>query len=124
MTRSAAAARRRPRSPLPAQHQPRPGIEARMRPRPQFGAPEYRGAGKLHDRIALVTGGDSGIGRAVAVLYAREGAHVAIVHLPEERRDAEDTRRAVEAEGRRCIAIAGDVGSPRFCERAVERTVR
>jgi len=123
-TRSPAAARRRPRSPLPAQHQPRPGREARMKPRPQYSAPQYRGAGKLHDRVALVTGGDSGIGRAVAVLYAREGAHVAIVHLPEEAADSAETRRAVEAEGRRCITIAGDVGSPRFCDSAVEQTVR
>src|SRR5688572_7540671 len=99
--RAAAAARRRPRSPLPPQHQPRPGREARMKPRPQYSAPQYHGAGKLHNRVALITGGDSGIGRAVAVLYAREGAHVAIVHLPEEAADAAETRRAVEAEGRR-----------------------
>jgi len=95
-----------------------------MKPRPQYSAPQYHGAGKLHNRVALVTGGDSGIGRAVAVLYAREGAHVAIVHLPEEAADAAETRRAVEAEGRRCIAIAGDVGSPQFCQSAVEQTVR
>jgi NAD(P)-dependent dehydrogenase (short-subunit alcohol dehydrogenase family) len=95
-----------------------------MRPRPAYEAPAYRGAGKLKDLVALITGGDSGIGRAVAVLYAREGAHVAIVYLPEERRDAEQTAEAVAAEGRRCVLIAGDVGDPAFCERAVRTTRR
>ena len=95
-----------------------------MRPRPLYRAPDYRGAGKLHDRVALITGGDSGIGRAVAVLYAREGADIAIVYLAEEAADAEETRRAVAAEGRRCLLIPGDVGDARFCERAVRRTLR
>src|SRR5690349_5416197 len=112
-------ARSRPRSPLPAQHQQRPGLEARMRPRPQYSAPGYRGSGKLDGLVALVTGGDSGIGRAVAVLYAREGADIAIVHLPEERKDALETARAVAAEGRRCELFAGDVGDAAFCERTV-----
>jgi NAD(P)-dependent dehydrogenase (short-subunit alcohol dehydrogenase family) len=116
--------RRHPRSPLPAQHQRKPGLEARMQPRPQYEAPLYRGAAKLQDRVALVTGGDSGIGRAVAVLYAREGADVAVVHLPAEVADARETQRAVEREGRRCVLIAGDVSDPRFCESAVQRTVR
>jgi NAD(P)-dependent dehydrogenase (short-subunit alcohol dehydrogenase family) len=115
---------RYPKSPLPKQQQPKPGIEAEMTPRPQYIAPHYRGAGKLEGKAALITGGDSGIGRAVAVLYAREGADVAIVYLPEEQRDAEETQKAVEAEGTRCVLIPGDVADSRFCERAVQQTVR
>ncbi|HYC33238.1 MAG TPA: SDR family oxidoreductase, partial [Gemmatimonadales bacterium] len=88
-----------------------------------YEAPDYRGSGKLEGMVALVTGGDSGIGRAVAVLYAREGADVAIVYLSEDE-DAEETRRAVEAEGRRAILIPGDVTDSRFCDEAVEWTVR
>jgi NAD(P)-dependent dehydrogenase (short-subunit alcohol dehydrogenase family) len=112
------------KSPYPKQHQPKPGIEAEMEPRPEYAAPHYRGSGKLEGKAALITGGDSGIGRAVAVLYAREGADVAIVYLPEEQRDAEETREAVEAEGTRCLLIPGDVTDSKFCERAVEQTVR
>ena len=111
----------RPKSPLPKQKQPRPGIEKKMEPRPQYMAPEYKGSEKLKDMAAIVTGGDSGIGRAVAVLFAREGADVAIVHLPAEKADARETIAAVEAEGRRCIAIAGDVKDPKFCQRAVRK---
>lgn len=114
---------REPMPPFPKQHQAHPGSEARMRPRPEYEAPAYRGSGKLLGRTALVTGGDSGIGRAVAVLYAREGADVAIVYLNEEQEDAEETMRAVEAEGRRCLLLPGDVTSSEFCGRAVERTV-
>jgi NAD(P)-dependent dehydrogenase (short-subunit alcohol dehydrogenase family) len=113
---------RKPKPPFPAQHQPKPGLESAMKPRPRYEAPEYRGAGKLDGRAALITGGDSGIGRAVAVLYAREGADVAIVYLPEEQSDAEETRAAVEAEGRRCLLLPGDVQSAEFCEDAVQRT--
>src|SRR5688572_2133910 len=98
-----------PKSPMPEQHQPRPGIEARMDPKPEFIAPQYRGAAKLQDKVALITGGDSGIGRSVAVLYAREGADSAIVFLPEEEVDAKETARHVENEGRRCLLIPGDV---------------
>jgi NAD(P)-dependent dehydrogenase (short-subunit alcohol dehydrogenase family) len=112
------------KSPYPKQHQPKPGIEAEMTPRPEYEAPHYRAAGKLEGKAALITGGDSGIGRAVAVLYAREGADVAIVYLPEEQEDAEETRVAVEAEGRRCVLIPGDVTDSKFCNRAVEKTVR
>ena len=113
----------KPKPPYPAQHQRRPGLEAAMTPRPEYRAPRYNGSGKLAGKVALITGGDSGIGRAVALLYAREGADVAIVYLPVEQRDAEETRLAVEEEGRRCLLLPGDVSKPRFCERAVERTV-
>jgi NAD(P)-dependent dehydrogenase (short-subunit alcohol dehydrogenase family) len=115
--------RRYPEPPLPKQHQKKPGIEAKLRPRPQYRAPEYLGSAKLEGMVALITGGDSGIGRAVAVLYAREGADVAIAYLSEHG-DAQETRRAVEAEGRRAVLIAGDVSDPKFCRSAVETTVR
>jgi NAD(P)-dependent dehydrogenase (short-subunit alcohol dehydrogenase family) len=113
----------RPANPLPEQKQERPGIEADVEPRPQYLAPDYKGAAKLKDKVAIVTGGDSGIGRSVAVLYAREGADVAIVYLNEEQRDADETRRAVEDEGQRCLLIPGDVTDPGFCRKAVEQTV-
>lgn len=106
----------------PQEQERRPGVEREMEPRPLQEAPAYRGSAKLQDRVALITGGDSGIGRAVAVLYAREGADVAIVYL-DEHQDAEDTRKLVEAEGRRCVTIAGDVGDPAFCRRAVQETL-
>ncbi len=108
---------------MPAQHLEEPGLERDLRLKPQFEAPTYKAAGKLAGLAALVTGGDSGIGRAVAVLYAREGADVAIVHLPEEQPDAEEVRRHVEGAGRRFLSIAGDVKDPAFCAGAVERTV-
>ena len=113
----------RPESPMPEQQQERPGIESKIEPRPQFLAPKYKGSGKLEGKTALITGGDSGIGRSVAVLFAREGADVAIVFLPDEMSDADETAEAVEAEGRRCIRIDGDVKDPDFCRQAVERTV-
>ena len=107
---------------MPAQHQEEPGLEADLRLRPQFEAPAYRAAGKLEGKVALITGGDSGIGRAVAVLYAREGADVAIVYLPVEQADADETRRHVEGAGRRCLLLPGDVTDPAFCRGAVDRT--
>jgi NAD(P)-dependent dehydrogenase (short-subunit alcohol dehydrogenase family) len=112
-----------PMSPMPPQHQPKPGVEAELDPRPNYLAPLYKGAEKLKDKVALITGGDSGIGRAVAVLFAREGADVAFTFLKEEKRDADETKRAVEAEGQRAIAIEGDLTDPKFCKEAVERTV-
>jgi NAD(P)-dependent dehydrogenase (short-subunit alcohol dehydrogenase family) len=107
---------------FPAQHLKKPGTEADLELAPMFQAPGYKGSGKLHDMAAIITGGDSGIGRAVAVLFAREGADVAIVYL-NEHDDAADTRRAVETEGRRCILIAGDVADPRFCGSVVDDTL-
>lgn len=112
-----------PKSPMPAQHQPKPGIESEMDPLPEFLAPHYKGSEKLLDKIALITGGDSGIGRSVAVLYAREGADIAIVYLPEEQTDAEETAKHVKNEGRRCLLIPGDVKDPTFCNEAVKKTV-
>src|SRR5438552_1647632 len=109
----------RPTGPMPEQEQSRPGIESRMEPRPQFAAPDYKGAEKLKGMVALVTGGDSGIGRSVAVLYAREGADVAIVFLPQEQADAEETAKFIGNEGRKCVLIAGDVKDPKFCSDAI-----
>jgi len=107
---------------LPAQHLAKPGEEGDLALKPRFLAESYKGSGKLEGFSAIVTGGDSGIGRAVAVLFAREGADVAIVYLSETR-DAEETRRHVEAEGRRCLLIMGDVKSSEFCRAAVEQTI-
>ena len=113
-----------PKPPFPKQHLDKPGLESELDPRPRYLAPNYKSAGKLQGKAALITGGDSGIGRAVAVLYAREGADVAIVYLPAEQSDAEETKQAVEAEGRKCLLLPGDVTDPAFCKEAVERTVR
>lgn len=107
---------------LPDQHLQKPGREAEMELKPRFFAPDYRGSGKLKGMVALITGGDSGIGRAVAVLYAREGADVAIVYLSSHG-DAEETKSWVEKEGRQCLLIPGDVKDPNFCKDAVEKTV-
>jgi NAD(P)-dependent dehydrogenase (short-subunit alcohol dehydrogenase family) len=117
-----AGARLYPVPPLPGQHLQKPGEEAELELQPLYDAPYYKGSGKLEDMVALITGGDSGIGRSVAVLYAREGAEIAVAYL-NEHEDAEETKRAVEKEGRRCILISGDVADPEFCKDAVERTI-
>ena len=117
-----AGARHYPELPFPAQHQAKPGEEATLVPEPMYDAPHYQGSDKLREKVAIITGGDSGIGRSVAVLFAREGADVAIVYLSEHK-DAEDTRQAVEKEGRRCLLIPGDVSDANFCKRAVEQTL-
>lgn len=108
----------------PPQHQDhRPGSEAEMTPKPQAEGSKYRAAGKLEGKVALITGGDSGIGRSVAILYAKEGADVAIMYLSEDQ-DAEETKRLVEAEGKRCLTIKGDIGDEQFCQQAVQQTVQ
>ena len=107
---------------FPPQQQSQPGKQSRMRPEPQSVRDDYKGSGKLENKKALITGGDSGIGRAAAILFAREGADVAIAYLSEHE-DAEETRRAVEAEGRHCYTVAGDVGDPAFCRHFVEQSV-
>jgi NAD(P)-dependent dehydrogenase (short-subunit alcohol dehydrogenase family) len=108
--------------PPPQQQSHRPGVESEMTPRPQADDREYRACGKLQGKVAIITGGDSGIGRAVAILFAKEGADVAIVYL-NEHGDAEETKGLVEKEGRRCLKISGDVGDERVCRQAVEQTV-
>jgi NAD(P)-dependent dehydrogenase (short-subunit alcohol dehydrogenase family) len=118
-----AGARRYPAPPLPKQHMAKPGKEADLKLAPMYDAPHYRGSEKLKNKVALITGADSGIGRAVAVLFAREGADVAVAYL-NEHQDAQQTKAAVENEGRRCIIISGDVADPDFCRGAVERTVK
>lgn len=109
-------------SALDETHLAKPGLEKDLPTQPMFEAPAYKGSDKLAGMVALITGGDSGIGRAVAVLYAREGADVAISYL-DEHEDAEETKRAVEAEGARCILISGDIADPAMCKEAVARTV-
>jgi NAD(P)-dependent dehydrogenase (short-subunit alcohol dehydrogenase family) len=118
-----AGARRYPEPPLPQQHLAKPGREAALEPAPMYDAPFYKGSEKLADKVAIITGGDSGIGRAVAVLFAREGADIAVVYL-DEHDDAEATKAAVEAEGRRCLVIAGDVAKRNFCAAAVRQTMK
>ena len=108
----------------PPQRQTQPGIEQEMTPEPDATRPQRQGSGKLAGKVALITGGDSGIGRAVAVLFAREGADVAIGHLAEEDTDANETVKLVKAEGRRCLTLPGDIGDEAFCRDAVARTVR
>ena len=113
-----------PKPVRPAQEQPEPGLEAKMTPKPKATRPAYKGSGKLQDKVALITGGDSGIGRSVAVHFAREGADVAIIHLAEEEIDAQETKRLVEAEGRRCLTMVGDIGDESIARSLVDRTVK
>lgn len=125
----------RPSPPFPGQNMEPPGLESRMNPRPEFKAEEYRAAGKLQGKVAVITGGDSGIGRAVALLYAREGAHVALVYLPEEQSDAEQTETAIREvrEGQRTegqhvssgvLLIPGDLTDPEFCRSVIRQTLK
>jgi NAD(P)-dependent dehydrogenase (short-subunit alcohol dehydrogenase family) len=111
----------RPAPPFPKQHQEKPGREHDLKPAPRYQALRYRGSGKLRDQVALITGGDSGIGRAVAVLFAREGANIGIAYLPEEQADAEETEVAIRAEGRGALLLPGDVTNYQFCQEAVGR---
>lgn len=114
----------KPQPPFPAQKQKSPGLESKLNPRPQFAAPEYKPAGKLIGKKALITGGDSGIGRAVAIIYAREGADVAITYLPAEKSDAKETEMIINNMGRTCILLEGDLSKEKFCTQAVEKTVK
>lgn len=119
-----AAVLEEPKPPFKPQHQQAPGKESEIDPQPRYQAARYKPAGKLQGLAALITGGDSGIGRAVAVLYAREGADVCISYLPDEQEDAEQTRRAVEEAGRRCVLVPGDLADANYCNQLVERTVK
>ena len=120
----AGAPRKRPRPPFPAQDTGEPpGLEKDMDPRPQYRGADYRAAGKLEGKVALITGGDSGIGRSVSTFFAREGASIAIVCLPEETEDANETMQAIEEAGAEGIVITGDVSDYPFCTEAVRRTV-
>jgi NAD(P)-dependent dehydrogenase (short-subunit alcohol dehydrogenase family) len=117
-----AGARRYPEPPLTRQHLEKPGIEADLKLAPMYDAPYYKGSEKLKGQVAIITGGDSGIGRSVSVLFAREGADIAIVYL-EEDEDAEETKKLVEKEGRKCLLISGDVSKRDFCRDAVKQTM-
>jgi NAD(P)-dependent dehydrogenase (short-subunit alcohol dehydrogenase family) len=116
-----AGARKYPQPPLYKQHLVKPGKEAKLKLTPMCDVPYYKGSEKLKDKVAIITGGDSGIGRAVAILFAREGANIAIIYL-NEHKDAEDTKKMVEAEGRKCLLISGDVADRNFCIDAIKKT--
>lgn len=118
-----ATVREQPKPPFTPQSQEKPGLDSAMDPKPRHTAPGYVGSGKLKDKAALITGGDSGIGASVAVLFAREGADVAIVYTPPEQSDAEHVKTHVEKEGRKAVLIPGDVKDPSFCDQAVEKVV-
>lgn len=107
---------------LPPQEQPEPGKEGVMHPRPEFKGEDYKAAGKLQGKVAIITGGDSGIGRSVAVLFAREGADVAILYL-DQHQDADETRRVVEEQGRQCLTFAGDVADREICRKVIDETL-
>src|SRR5215208_8233002 len=111
-----------PKPPYPEQEQHEPELESAMDPKPDYGLDTYVGLGRLKDKAAIITGGDSGIGRAVALAFAREGADVLIAYL-EADTDAQETVRAVEESGRRCLAVRGDIGDEAHCRKLVERAV-
>jgi NAD(P)-dependent dehydrogenase (short-subunit alcohol dehydrogenase family) len=113
-----------PKPPFPEQSQEKPGLDSNLEPKPRYQGLNYKPADKLKDKVALVTGGDSGIGRAVAFIFAREGANVAIVHLPEEESDAKEIQRQIIDQGREVLLISGNVTDPYFCNQAVEKTVK
>ena len=115
---------RYPKPPFPRQPQPWPGLASKMQPLPDHGEKSYRGSGRLMGRKALITGGDSGIGRAAAIAYAREGADVAINYLPAEESDAREVVALIRAEGRKAVAIPGDIRDPGFCRKLVASAVR
>jgi NAD(P)-dependent dehydrogenase (short-subunit alcohol dehydrogenase family) len=113
-----------PKPPFPKQPQPAPGLAAKMDPKPDHGETSYKGTNRLEHRKALVTGGDSGIGRATAIAFAREGADVAIAYLPSEEEDASEVLELIRAEGRKAIGIPGDIKQEKFCRRLVEEAVK
>jgi NAD(P)-dependent dehydrogenase (short-subunit alcohol dehydrogenase family) len=113
-----------PKPPFPEQSQEKPGLDSNLEPKPRYQGLNYKPADKLKGKVAIVTGGDSGIGRAVAFIFAREGANVAIVHLPEEESDAKEIQRQIAEQGREVLLIAGNVTDPYFCNQAVEKTIK
>jgi len=115
---------KQPKPPFPEQSQEKPGLESQLEPKPNYKASSYKPAEKLKGKVALITGGDSGIGRAVAFLFAREGADIAIVYLPEEESDAKEIQRQIIEQGRDALLISGNVTDPYFCNQAVEKTVK
>lgn len=123
MTTTENPTERGPQPPFPKQEQDAPGLEQEMEPRPDYGEDSYEGHGRLDGKVAVITGGDSGIGRAVALAYAREGADVVISYLPEEERDAQETIRVIEAAGRRGVGVPGDIGQEEICRQIVQRAV-
>lgn len=117
-------AQQSPSPPYPAQHQDQqPGMESLMNPKPVFDNPNYIGSGKLKDKVAIITGGDSGLGRAISVAFAKEGADIVIVYL-NEHPDANETKRLIEQKGRRCLSISGNIGNESFCNQVIEQTVQ
>src|SRR3984957_15436843 len=112
-----------PQPPFPVQTQPWPGLASKMQPKPDHGEDSYKGSGRLAGRRALITGGDSGMGRAAAIAYAREGADVAINYLPDEEPDAQDVIKLIKAEGRVGLALPGDLRNEEFCKKLVADTV-